>query len=357
MAKSFTQGVLQIEKLTIFSSNNEVDEWQIREFFHEKWDFLSQRLDNGTLLFMTGVHGTEDGKLGKFADSLDTMIRQFKIPKMERIKKDIEKRNIRIEFLGIHEYYTDVSTKQIDEERVINDVRKIHPNMVVMVICYSQISSLKFLLEERGLFAEARINRELCIQSKGQILTMTKTQKDLLQLIAKPENIEKKYVRIEGQVGTGKTLMGTEILKMKVAHYMRKFRWTASEGRKNMRAIVIFGGRGQSHLLANHLEKELREDLGKLSTFEIHNSSGSIKDILDHVGLGDQIGTQDASFIQTVVFLDECYAYEIHYDHATNNVSYPNQPAGFLSFPKEGIDCINGIRYRDLGDANRYVQL
>ena len=134
---------------------------------------------------------------------------------------------------------------------------------------------------------------------------------------------------------------------------MRKFRWTASEGRENMRAIVVLGGRGQSHLLANQLEKELREDLGKLSTFEIHNSSGSIKDILDHVGLGDQIGTQDASFIQTVVFLDECYTYEIHYDLATNNVSYPNQPAGFLSLPKEGIDCINGIRYRDLGDANR----
>ena len=103
------------------------------------------------------------------------------------------------------------------------------------------------------------------------------------------------------------------------------------------------------------MEKELREDLGKLSTFEIHNSSGSIKDILDHIGLGDQNGMQDSSFIQTVVFLDECYTYEIHYDPAKNNVSYHShsQSAGFLSLPNKGIDCINGIRYRDLGDANR----
>ena len=76
MAASFSQGVIRVEKLAIFSSSKEVDEFQIREFFLERWDFLSQGLDNGTMLFLAGVHGTEEGKLVENADSLETIIRQ-----------------------------------------------------------------------------------------------------------------------------------------------------------------------------------------------------------------------------------------------------------------------------------------
>ena len=76
MAASFSQGVIRAEKLAIFTSREEVDEFQIREFFLEHWDFLSQGLDNGTLLFLAGLHGTEDGKVVEVADSLETMIGQ-----------------------------------------------------------------------------------------------------------------------------------------------------------------------------------------------------------------------------------------------------------------------------------------
>ena len=76
MASTFSQGVIQAEKLAIFTSSKEIDEFQIREFFLERWDFLSQGLDNGTMLFLEGVHGTEDGKVVEVADSLETMIRQ-----------------------------------------------------------------------------------------------------------------------------------------------------------------------------------------------------------------------------------------------------------------------------------------
>ena len=79
MAASFSQGVIRAEKLAIFTSSKEVDEFQIREFFLERWDFLSQGLDNGTMLFLAGVHGTKDGKVGEISDSLETMIRQVNI--------------------------------------------------------------------------------------------------------------------------------------------------------------------------------------------------------------------------------------------------------------------------------------
>ena len=147
---------------------------------------------------------------------------QFEIPKMQAIKSEMKKRNIKAKFLGIHEYFKDYITKEINERRLVDDVKKINPSMVVMVICYSQILHLRFLLEGSGIFSEVRLNRDLCLQSKGQILTLTKTQKKFLQTLSQRENIEKKLVRIEGQVGSGKTLIGIEAMKMKIAHYIRK---------------------------------------------------------------------------------------------------------------------------------------
>ena len=105
MASSFNQGVIRAEKLAIFTSSKEVDEFQIREFFLQRWDLLSQGLDNGTMLFLAGVHETEDGKVVEVADSLETMIRQFEIPKRQAIKAEMKERNIKTKFLGIHEYF------------------------------------------------------------------------------------------------------------------------------------------------------------------------------------------------------------------------------------------------------------
>ena len=151
---------------------------------------------------------------------------------MQDIKLEMSKRKIKLKLLGIHQYFfKDESSKAIDEERLVNDIKEINASMIVMVICYSQILHLRFLLEGAGIFAEVRLNRELCLQSKGQILTLSKAQKEFFQTLSQPENIEKKIVRIEGQVGSGKTLMGIEALKMKIAHYIQKYRWNTVESK------------------------------------------------------------------------------------------------------------------------------
>ena len=67
---------------------------------------------------------------------------------MQAIKAEMKKRNIKAKFLGIHEYFKDYSTKEIDERRLVDDIKEINPSMVVMVICYSQILCLRFLLEQ-----------------------------------------------------------------------------------------------------------------------------------------------------------------------------------------------------------------
>ena len=81
MASSFTQGVLRVEKLAIFTSSREVNEFVIREFLLARWDFLSQGLDNGKILFLAGIHVTKEGKVVEYPESLETMILQVFSPK------------------------------------------------------------------------------------------------------------------------------------------------------------------------------------------------------------------------------------------------------------------------------------
>ena len=189
---------------------------------------------------------------------------------MRHIKEDMANRNIRNEFLDVFEYILDVATNRIDEERLVMDAKAINPQVVVLLICYSEILDLRFLLEAEGIFSIARFNRDICIQSKGQILTMTETQKVFLEIMTKPENITKKFIKIEGQVGCGKTLMGIEVLKMKISYYLRANKITAKVGIIKIRVIIIIYG-GLSGVLETQLKLELEKEIGKQVTLTFHS--------------------------------------------------------------------------------------
>ena len=92
------------------------------------------------------------------------------------------------------DFFIDKETKKIDEEVLVRKIRYINPQMVIMIICYSQIIELKFLLERTGIFAELRMNRELNILSNGQILTMNEIQKEFIQTLAHEDNVEKNVI-------------------------------------------------------------------------------------------------------------------------------------------------------------------
>ena len=67
---------------------------------------------------------------------------------------------------------------------------------------------------------------------------MSKVQKDFLELMTKAVNIIKRLVQIQGHVGSGKTLLGIEVAKMKNAFYLRKLGLTAEQGKEQIRVII-----------------------------------------------------------------------------------------------------------------------
>ena len=87
------------------------------------------------------------------------------------------KRKIKIEFLNVPDFFSEKETIEIDEDAFVSEIRTINPQVIIIMICYSQFLDLKFLLERAGLFPEMRMNRDLSILSKGQILTMNNVQK------------------------------------------------------------------------------------------------------------------------------------------------------------------------------------
>ena len=105
---------------------------------------------------------------------------QLNLPRMKEIKEDIKKRRIKVEFLDIPSFYKDVDKKQIDEIALETSIRQISPQMVFILICFSQILDLRFLLEGAGILSEIRMSRDLKLISKGKILTLNDTQKELL---------------------------------------------------------------------------------------------------------------------------------------------------------------------------------
>ena len=258
---------------------------------------------------------------------------------MKEVSQEMAEKNITTEFIDVWDYIKDEITKEIDEHGLIEAVRLVNPKIIFLVICYSINLNLKFLLEGSGILSEIKMNRDLCIQSRGKILTMSKVQKEFLQTMAKPENITRRLVQIEGQVGSGKTLLGIELIKMKVAFYLRFHGLTADQGKEKIRVIIVIEN-GLSNDLKTHLEKELSEDIGMQCSLEVHNES------LISVSLRKIIETPKdfAKFEQTIILVDECDIGFMEYYTVTDLEE------------KLKIDYIHCIRYNYFGKNSQILE-
>ena len=128
-----------------------------------------------------------------------------------------------------------------------------------MIICYSHFLDLRSLLEEKGLFAEMRMNRDLNILSNGQILTMNDVQKEFIQTMTHEDHVEKDVV-VTGPVGSGKTLLGLEAINIKKSHYKKKYGINSSDCKNKLRVIIFFGTSENNMLKQQLLMSESHKD-------------------------------------------------------------------------------------------------
>ena len=53
-----------VEKSAVITFQNQVDEMSFRRYLKCNWDKLTMGLNDATILFMAGVHGSDSGELG-----------------------------------------------------------------------------------------------------------------------------------------------------------------------------------------------------------------------------------------------------------------------------------------------------
>ena len=67
-----------IEKSAVITFENVVDEMAFRRYFKNNWEKLTLGLNDSTILFLAGVHGSDSGELGP-NENIQTLKNQVRI--------------------------------------------------------------------------------------------------------------------------------------------------------------------------------------------------------------------------------------------------------------------------------------
>ena len=67
-----------IEKLSVITFNDEVNEMDFRRYLKKNWESLTLGLKNSTILLLAGIHGKESGVLGE-VENIQTLKNQVRI--------------------------------------------------------------------------------------------------------------------------------------------------------------------------------------------------------------------------------------------------------------------------------------
>ena len=95
---------------------------------------------------------------------------------------------------------------------------------------------MKNILEKKGLLARQRLERNLITATNGKIIELDREQVELIYQVAYPDNIDKNVV-IQGPEGSGKTLLGMEIVKLIANNRVYTQNLTPPQSKKDIRLI------------------------------------------------------------------------------------------------------------------------
>ena len=218
MEKFFTT-----ESLVIITSKDEVDAFQWKKYIEKNWNRLIQR--NSKLLVLAGIHGNQDGKLGDpdmnllkdYRRQIDYFMgKNLKKQPPPNIKQDIEEKNI--EFV-LEDVSSSFDKSKLDEDKLIQAVETHNPTILSLSFCYTNVSELNDIFRSAGIYTTLIMTQDQANITEGKYVILDPIQKEIIKSVA--EN-QPKNVFLWGSSGTGKTLLLTQILSMKVSHYRKQ---------------------------------------------------------------------------------------------------------------------------------------
>ena len=295
--------VFHDEHLVIISSNEEINMLQWSEHLAENWDRLMK--ENTRLLVLAGVHGKEDGELGKneikgrenFVEDSKKQIERLK----RDFKDDIEKR--KMEF-SVRDVGSHRKRSELDSDAFIAALKEFQPTMILLAFCWSHKSELNDLLRAAGIYSTLILREDLAQISESRHVHLDKDQRNLVKKVAEEEP---KNVFLWGTSGSGKTLLAAECLKMKVSQLWR-------QGKQNITVLVSSMHSPCSGLLKD-LEKKYLPDIKSdkksfigLDDFaktigvsvNLHNPQRTLENILSGISAKNKLSSS-----HTILLVDE----------------------------------------------------
>ena len=160
----------------------------------------------------------------------------------------------------------------INEQNLLRKIDEFQPNIILFSICFSRVSRLKILLENSGYLTKLRLKRELLLATKSGVILLDTHQEKIIDRVIQPENYHKSVV-IHGPEGSGKSILGLEIVKIKVHQHYDQMNFTPEEGKNQIRVIVsACKSENESvDLLLDQLKRQLADSLSAICTIEYYD--------------------------------------------------------------------------------------
>ena len=225
----------------------------------------------------------------------------------EQFSSDMKNRNIKIKILDVDKFYNEA--KELDQKGLKVSILAINPSIIVVSICFSETLDLRFALEVEGIFPELRLKQDLTMVTHGKQIELDETQRELLYTVSEPENLEK-LILVKGPEGSGKTILSMEVLKIKLSHYIRKFKLNARVGKFIIKVFVCgwYNGKDKVIVLLKQLMEETKDisdfcdlQLKALPDFKITNVGDFV------LKISELVPQDDHSIEQTIIFMDELF--------------------------------------------------
>ena len=206
--------VFTTENFVIITSNIEIDSLQWQKHFRNNWNQLVR--PNTKVLVLAGIHGCKDGELGSVDEGL---LREYEhqIQFLKRkYKEDLKEKKAEfvLENIGTH-----IDEFELNETTFIKAVKKHNPTVITVAFCYTNVSVINDILRLSGIYSFMILSRDRADITEDRCMTLDSTQKLVIKTVAE---IQPKNIFLWGSSGTGKTIILTEVLKMKIIHYKKE---------------------------------------------------------------------------------------------------------------------------------------
>ena len=174
---------------------------------------------------------------------------------------------------GDHEgkYNLDGKSKLALKSEFISILGKNNPVVIILAICWSHLSEMSDILSSAGLYSVIRMIEERAEITTEKSFRLDDTQINVLKTIVddhynnSPWNLDAQNILLWGSHGTGKTILLTEILLMRLGFY--------KQSNVPIQSIIVscFNSETDDYVLLGNLKNVFMDQLSFEKEFRLLN--------------------------------------------------------------------------------------